>query len=222
MDKVKRKLHEIDKINIKNYLDYDDKKITENWVYLSALANIVLMALGVIFSDEKLISGIVMGIITVGLLGLCIFFKFKIIPDKENLYFYYGCSMTVLPITSCYLSCVLFQEDGIDWYIPAIVYAVIIPIIAVITLRNEFRAIITNKYANKHYSNPTRAVLTPAIALVIIVLRYSDFADTHTALVFGVLIGLCGLILATNPYFFLKSYCYKVLQRKKTGEGSAS
>ncbi len=211
MNKIKEVLLQTDKTYIKNYLDYDDKKITPNWVYISALANIALMVLGVNYSDEKLISGIVVGLISAGLLALCIYFKLKVIPDKENLYFYCGCSMTVLPITSCYLSCVLFQEDGIDWYIPAIVYAVAIPLIAVFAIRSEFKAIITNKYANKHYVGSAKAALTPAIAMVIIVLRYSDFADTHRALVFGALIGLGGLILGTNPYYFLKSYCYKIL-----------
>ena len=38
--------------------------------------------------------------------------------------------------------------------------------------------------------------------------------DHNYNLVFGGLFGLIGLIMGTNPYFFLKSYCYHLLEKE--------
>ena len=141
-----KNLRFVNKLFISVYLHYDDKKIDSSWVYISALSTIALMSLGWYLGEEKLISGIVIGIVSALILALCLFFKLKVTPDKKRLYFFYGVNMCIVPLASCYLSCIILKDTLIGWIIPAIVYIILLPIIAFTTIISEAKAIADNKY----------------------------------------------------------------------------
>ncbi len=208
-----KNLKNVNKLFVSVYLHYDDKKIDSSWVYISGLSSIGLMVLGWYLGEEKLISGIVIGVISALILAVCLFFKIRVTPDKKRLYFFYGINMCFVPLATCYTSCVFLKDTIIGWIIPLVVYAILMPIIAVTTINSEAKAIADNKYANELYKGPNKTIIYAGSSMAAILSMVGAF-DHNYNLVFGGLFGLIGLIMGTNPYFFLKSYCYHLLEKE--------
>lgn len=228
MDLIKN----IDIKKIEIYLNYDDKKITNKWIFYCVLSNIVLLYVGVYFYSMLYVHIVSISILSLMLVALWLYFAIKVERNKENLYLYFGYVSNVLPITLSYLSCALFSNTFINWKIPAIVYLVVLPIVSILTLKREYKAIITEKYSQKKYEGPKVGIIYGVTTIGIVGLR---FLRGYELFIMALLIGILGMLLAANSYFFIKSYCYKMVRiraqgksteakktEEKTGDGSVS
>lgn len=204
----------IDVGKIETYLNYDDKKITNKWIFYCVCANIVLLYAGVYFYSMLYVHIIAISILSLILVTLFLYFTVKVEKNKENLYLYFGYVSNVLPISLSYLSCALFSNTFVDWKIPAGVYLITLPIVSILTLKKEYKAIVTEKYLGKKYAGPKVGIIYSATVLGMVGFR---FLKGYELPIMALFIGILGILFATNSYFFVKSYCYRVI-RKSTRE----
>ena len=211
MDLIKN----IDIKKIETYLNYDDKNITSKWIFYCVLSNIVLLYVGVYFYSMLCVHIVAISILSLMLVTLWLYFSIKVEKNKENLYLYFGHVANILPITFSYLSCALFSNTFINWKIPAFVYLIVLPIVSILTVKKEYKAIVTEKYSQKKYEGPRIGIIYGTTALGIVGLR---FIKGYELLIMAFLIGIIGILLASNSYFYIKAYCYKMIRQRNTGD----
>lgn len=66
MDTVKRK--NMDSKSIKAFIQYGDRPIDESWLRTAMVVNILALAIGVLFSENKFINGCFSGGMSIGLI----------------------------------------------------------------------------------------------------------------------------------------------------------
>ena len=212
-----KSLKTTDSQNLKAYVEFDSAIISDSKVYGSMFFNIVICLIGAFYID----SANIVKIAEIALILICsvfmLWFKFKVSKTQVNLRRYFVSFTTVISVNLCYVSCLFFSMSQIGFLIPAVIYAIAVPVVAFAIIKSDCNKIIKGAYLNKeHKVSPAIAIASSCGACIGVLGSRFIFDKISEEVVWGFCCGVMGLIMSMFSFNFVKWYCHKLLEQRET------
>ena len=211
-----KELKNTDSQKLKAYVEFDKAIIDNTKVYGSMFFNIVVCLIGAFYIN----SANIVKILEIALILICavfmLWFKFKVSKTQANLRLYFVSFTTVMSVNLCYVSCLFFSMSKVGFFIPAVIYAILVPSIVVAIIKAERNKIIKGTYLNKeHKVSPVIAIASSCGAGIGIFCSRFLLDQISEEVVLGFCCGVMGLIMAVFSFNFVKWYCRKLLEQRE-------
>ncbi|MBR3835919.1 MAG: hypothetical protein IKJ69_03925 [Clostridia bacterium] len=212
-----KELKNTDSQNLKAYVEFDTVKLEDTRAYSAMFFNIVVCLLGAFYIN----SAVAVKIVEVVFILICavfmLWFKFKVSKTQANIMFYYAGFMCAMSVNLCFVSCLFFSTSEVGFLIPAVIFVVLVPVIAFATMKKESRKIIKGSYLNQTSGkSPLLAGACVAGAGLGIFLSRLLGDELGEGILLGFCCGFLGLILAMVAFYFVKGYCHWLVEKIET------
>lgn len=201
----------LDMRKIRLFLKYKDRNVSKKSVIIAAIFNIIMLFLSLILVEHKILSLIIILLISCGILfGVINYLKNEI--NIRRTYIFHGIFTCFWAIVFGVYSYLLLEVElgrGAMWS------AVIVFcgwLLATVLTGLYYKKTIFSDYFQ--YVTEASPVKTGTVALAILVARIS-FPENNIYISLGIVCGFAAILCAGNIYFFIKAFCYKLVEKEE-------
>ena len=207
--------------SIRAFLNYGKRPIDKGWITTAFIINIVAFMIGIIFSEHKIVNGVLGGVCS-GCLIVCYIKAIRGKMSEDLLNLWYGIFMTCLSISLNYASFIFNLKIVGNSMLLATILFVASFAVASVTFLRIYWGIKNSRFIGKKESNISKSIIAIGVcsATVLYRSRKQYLSKEHIGLILSVLIALFAILMASNVWFIIKYYYYKLLDRKDGKEKS--